>query len=319
MMNIINRTKNHASRYRLVITTLATAAMALAVACGSSAAPTAIPQATTAPADPNAITPILATTVLEVGEQRLAFLLATSKGLIKTPTALVTPVFLDGAYGPVPGTTMEAAFNLWPYGIRGSYSTYVNFNQAGRWRLDVQVDNPEGDDQVQFEIVVMEKSPVPALGSKALLSLSKTLAGHGPIEEITTDYSPDPDLYQITIKEAVENPLPSVVVFASPAFCTSPTCGPQTDTVTELKEIYLGEANFIHVEIYDNPAEIQGNLDRAEIFSVVDDWGLTSIEDYFNESWVFILDVDGLIDDRFEGFATLDELEAALLKVLPKT
>jgi len=165
----------------------------------------------------------------------------------------------------------------------------------------------------------MEKSPVPALGSKALLSVSKTLAGNGSIEEITTDYSPDPELYQLTIKEAVENPLPSVVVFASPAFCTSPTCGPQTDTVSEMREKHGGEANFIHVEIYDNPAEIQGDLDRAEIFSVVDDWGLSAIADYFNESWTFIIDADGMIDDRFEGYATLDELEVALLKVLPRS
>ena len=214
---------------------------------------------------------------------------------------------------------MEANFNLWPYGVRGSYSTYANFNQAGRWRLDVQVDNPDGVNEVKFEVVVMEKSPVPALGSKALLSVSKTLAGNGSIEEITTDYSPDPELYQLTIKEAVENPLPSVVVFASPAFCTSPTCGPQTDTVSEMREKHGGEANFIHVEIYDNPAEIQGDLDRAEIFSVVDDWGLSAIADYFNESWTFIIDADGMIDDRFEGYATLDELEVALLKVLPRS
>ena len=73
------------------------------------------------------------------------------------------------------------------------------------------------------------------------------------------------------------------------------------------------------MEIYDNPAEIQGDLDRAEIFSVVDDWGLTAIEDYFNESWTFIIDADGMIDDRFEGFATLDELEVALLKVLTRS
>jgi len=302
---------------RMLLPALAAVAVALAVACGPSAAPTVAPQPTTAPADPLAITPILATTILEVGEQRIAFLLATSKGLITSPTALVTPVYLDGDGSP--GPTMEAVFNLWPYGVRGSYSTYANFDRAGRWRLDVVVDNPNGNDQVQIEIVVMEKSPVPALGSIALLSDSKTLAGHGPIEEITTAYSPDPDLYQLSIREAVENPLPTVVVFASPAFCTSPTCGPQVDTVSELKERHLGQANFIHVEIYDNPAEIQGNLDRAEIFSVVDDWGLTSIEDYFNESWTFILDADGRIDDRFEGYASVEELDAALMKVLPQT
>jgi len=290
--------------------------VALAVACGSSATAIPIIPPTSAPADPTAITPILATTVLEVGEQRLAFLLTTSKGLIKTPTALVTPVYLDG--DETPGTTMEADFNLWPYGIRGSYSTYANFDRAGRWRLDVQVDNPDGVDEVQFEVEVLEKSSVPAVGTTALPSLSKVLADYSSIEEITTDYSPDPDLYQLTIKDAAENPLPSVVVFASPAFCTSPTCGPQVDAVSELKGIYPDQANYIHVEIYDNPAAIQGDLDRAEIFSVVDDWGLTSIDDYFNESWTFILDAEGQIDDRYEGFATVAELEQALKKVLPR-
>ena len=289
----------------LLIPVFATLGIVLAVACGSSTPP-----------DPTAITPILATTILEVGEQRLAFLLTTTKGLIKTPAALVTPVYLDG--DGTPGETLNAAFNLWPYGVRGSYSTYANFDRPGRWRLDVQVDNPDGVDQIQIEVEVLEKSPVPALGSIAPLSLTKTLDNQGSIEKLTTDYSPDPDLYRLSIKEAVENPLPSVVVFASPAFCTSPTGGPQVDTVGELKDEHPGQANYIHVEIYDNPDEIQGDLDRAQIFSVVDDWGLTSIEDYFNESWTFILDADGTIRDRFEGFATLDELEAALLKVLPQ-
>lgn len=274
-------------------------------------------QPTSTPADPTAITPILATTVLEVGEQRVAFLLTTSKGLIKAPTGLVTPVFLED--DTVSGETLEAGFSLWPYGVRGSYSTYANFDRPGRWRLDIQVDNPGGSDQTQIEVEILERSPVPALGSIAPLSLTKTLGKSGTIEQITTDYSPDPDLYTLSIKEAVESPLPSVVVFASPAFCTSPTCGPQVDTVSQLKDEHPGQANYIHVEIYDNPDEIQGDLDRAEIFSVVNDWGLTSIEDYFNESWTFILDANGKIKDRFEGFATLAELETALLLVLPQS
>ncbi len=302
---------------KLLTPALAVFAVALGVACESSAVPTLTPEPKTAPADPMALNPIVATTVLEVGEQRVAFLLTTTKGILKTPSALVTPVYLDG--DGYTGPTMEAQFNLWPYGIRGSYSTYANFDRPGRWRLDVQVDNPVGVDEVQIELEVLDKSPVPAVGSPALLSDTKTLASHGVIENISTDYSPDPDLYQLSVKDAVVNSLPSVVVFASPAFCTSPTCGPQVDTLTDLKEKHPGQANYIHVEIYGNPAEIQGDLDRAEIFGVVDDWGLTSIEDYFNESWTFILDADGQIDDRFEGFATVDELEAALMDTLSKT
>ena len=316
MNKIIGIFASRIRKTRLLIPAFATLVIAVAVACSSSATPTAAPQPTSVPTDPTAIIPVLATTVLEVGEQRIAFLLTTNKGLIKTPSALVTPVFLDG--GGAPGPTMEAQFNLWPYGIRGSYSTYANFDRAGRWHLDVEVDNPNGVNEVQIEIEVLEKSPVPAVGTIALLSESKILSDQESIEDITTDYSPDPALYQLTIKDAVENNLPSVIVFASPAFCTSPTCGPQVDAVSELREKHPGQANYIHVEIYDNPAEIQGNLDRAEIFSVVDDWGLTSIDDYFNESWTFIMDADGQIDDRFEGFATVDELEEALNKVISR-
>ena len=205
-------------------------------------------------------------------------------------------------------------FNLWPYGIRGSYTTYANFDRPGLWRLDVLVDNPDGEDEIQIELKVLDKSPVPSVASKALLSETKTLSSYEEIEQITTDYSPDPDLYRLSIDEAVQNGRPSVIVFASPAFCTSPTCGPQVDTLTNLKEKHPELADYIHVEIYDNPAEIQGNLDRAEIYSVVDDWGLTSIEDYLNESWTFVVDSDGNIRDRFEGFATVDELETALMK-----
>ena len=316
MNKMIERVASRARKTRLLVLAFATLAIAVAVACSSSGTPTAAPQPTPVPADPTAITPLLATTVLEVGEQRIAFLLTTTKGLIKTPTAMVTPVYLDGDGAASP--TMVAQFNPWPYGIRGSYSTYANFDRAGRWSLDVQVDNPNGVNEVQIEVEVLEKSPVPALGSRAILSNSKILADYESIDEITTDYSPDPALYRLTIKDAVENDLPSVIVFASPAFCTSPTCGPQVDAVSELREKHPDQANYIHVEIYDNPAEIQGNLDRAEISSVADDWGLTAIEDYFNESWTFILDANGQIDDRFEGFATMGELEAALKKVIPR-
>ena len=181
------------------------------------------------------------------------------------------------------------------------------------------MDNPNGVDEAHIELKVLGKSPVPAVGSAALLSKTKTLASHGAIEEITTDYSPDPDLYRVSVNEALQNPLPSVVVFASPAFCTSPTCGPQVDTLSTLKERRPGLANYIHVEIYDNPVDIQGDLDRAEIFGGVDDLGLTSIAGYLNESWTFIVDSNGDIRDRFEGFATVEELEAALMKAISNT
>ena len=81
----------------------------------------------------------------------------------------------------------------------------------------------------------------------------------------------------------------------------------------------MDEANFIHVEIYDNPDEIQGDLTRAMLSQPTQDWGISGLPDWFNESWTFVLDSDGRVSQRFEGFATLEELESALRSVLPQS
>ena len=136
------------------------------------------------------------------------------------------------------------------------------------------------------------------------------------MEQLTTDYYADEDLYQITVAQAIESPRPAVVVFASPAFCTSATCGPQVDTVKELKATFNDRADFVHVEIYDLPDEIQGDLSKASFAPAVEEWGFSSVPHWFNESWVYILDKEGLVAHRFEGYATLVELEAALKETL---
>ena len=255
------------------------------------------------------LTVILATTVLEPGQQRVAFLLTTQSGLVKDSMVEFTPVYLpDNA----PGDQIATSFNEWPYGTRGTFAAEANFDRPGTWRLDISAAGPDATGWAAVEVEVVDMSPVPALGSIGPLSENKTLSAYGDIALVTTDYSPDPELYEVTIRDAVEGPLPAVIVFASPAFCTTATCGPQVDTVSELRAKYDGQANFIHVEIYDNPDEIQGDLTRARIAPTVDEWGLTQLPHYFNESWTFVLDSEGRVLDRFEGFATLVELEESL-------
>ena len=256
-----------------------------------------------------ALTVILATTVLEPGQQRVAFLLTTQSGLVKDSMVEFTPVYLpDNA----PGDEIATSFNEWPYGTRGTFAAEANFDRPGTWRLDISAAGPDATGWAAVEVEVVGESPVPALGSIGPLSENKTLSAYGDIALVTTDYSPDSELYEVTIRDAVEGPLPAVIVFASPAFCTTATCGPQVDTVSELRAKYDGQANFIHVEIYDNPDEIQGDLTRARIAPTVDEWGLTQLPDYLNESWTFVLDSEGRVLDRFEGFATLTELEESL-------
>ena len=286
----------------------------LAAACGGAAPTPPSPQAQATPRTDasGTIVPILATTVLRVGSQRVAFLLVTSDALVTEPTAAISTTHVDGDGR---GETAEASFYLWPYGLRGAYATELTFDKPGRWRLDITIGGGEVR-STQLFVDVAEGSPIPDVGELPPFAANKTLASVERIAQLTSDPTPDPELYLLTIPEAIITERPTVLVFATPALCTSPTCGPQVDTVSELRERHPAEANFIHVEIYDNPDEIQGDLDRAVFSPVVETWGFPSVPGWFNESWTYILAPDGRIAHRFEGFASLEELEAALADVL---
>ena len=302
---------------RSVLPALAAPVIVLALACGSASVPSSTPTPTLAEPASRGIEPILATTVLRVGTQRVAFLLASEEALIQAPEATVQSTFLGAR--DASGETRQATFRLWPYGVRGAYNTELTFDRPGPWRLDITVDGEEMSGETQLVVDVAERVAVPEIGTIAPLSRTKTLSSVSRIQELTSDFTPDPDLYQLTIAEAVIGAKPVVIVFATPAFCSSPTCGPQVDTVSELKDRHKGEANFIHVEIYDNPDEVQGDLSRAVVTPVVDEWGLSTIPDWSNESWTFLIGSDGRIVQRYEGFVTLEEMSEALSTVLAKS
>ena len=261
------------------------------------------------------VSPILATTLLRTGSQRVSFLLTTPDALVKAPEVAVTTTFLG--QGEAPGETVKAGFRLWPYAIRGAYDTELTFPSPGPWQLDIAVDDAEVQGTATLQVEVADAIVVPDNGAVPPASRTKTLASEGTLKTLTTDYSPDLDLYLVSVDDAIEQPKPAVVVFSSPAFCTTPTCGPQAETLSELQDAHPDAANFIHVEIYDNPHEIQGDLEKAEIAEAVREWGFDRIPHWFNESWTYILDSDGRIHEKFEGYVTLEELEETLQEVLP--
>ena len=261
---------------------------------------------------------ILATTDLGLGRNRISFLLEGADGIVRVPQAMVTSLYFpDSSSDGVPRETATARLYEWPYGVRANYALDLAFDVPGEWALDVRIPDDQGEPiAARIPIIVKDLSFTPALGSQAPATDNKTLADVESIEQLTSWYSADPELYQLKISEAIEAGKPLVLTFSSPSICTSPTCGPQAETIKELKDKRSYDANFIHVEVYDNPADIQGDLNSARYAPVADDWGFTSIEGYLNESWVFILDSDGRVVSKYEGFASAEELELGLRAVL---
>ena len=285
-----------------------------------AAAPAATPSSPPArliPAEnPGEVNPILATKTLEVGRQRVAFLLVGQKALIKLPTAEVTALYRGNDGGERIAERATAVYQPWPYGIRGAYSAELTFDRPGPWRLDIAVAADNFAASTSLELNIVDQSPVPALGARPPLTQTKTLAEVVDIAQLTTDYTPDPDLYRLSLADAIQSPRPAVIAFASPAFCVSATCGPQVDALSELKAAYSGQADFVHVEIYADPQAIQGDLTQAKLAPAVDEWGFSALPYWRNESWVFVLDGLGIVRQRFEGFATKTELETALQSIL---
>jgi hypothetical protein len=292
-----------------LLTTAAILVGALLSACGGATTPEPAPTPTSTSSliDAGDITPILGTTALRLGSQRFAFLLEGRTGLVTEPTLKVTAEYADGTLGE----TTTATFHRWPFGTRGTYVTDLTFAEASEWKLRIEGEQIVGTALLPFEVA--EESGVWEVGKLAPFSNTKTLESvGGELAKISSHQRPDADLYELSIAESLFSGRPSVIVFASPAFCTSPTCGPEVDTIVELKDAHMGEADFIHVEIYDNPDEIQGDLTKAVFSPHVAAWGIDQTPDYRNESWVFVLGVDGKVTHRFQGYATFTELEQAL-------
>ena len=246
-----------------------------------------------------------------VGLSRLVFGLVDSQtGTVKNADVQVSTFYLSETGQVGPKETAKAVFREWPTG-RGVYTASLTFDTPGAWGLAIVVTDADGSIRPSSgRVQVKESSFTPAIGSSAPRSVSKTARDVVRLEELTTDTDPDPDLYAMTIAEAIEAGKPLVAVFATPAYCTTSTCGPQVDVLKRLKEEFKDGANFIHVEVFDNPLEIQGDLSRGRISPTVSEWGLPT------DPWTFVTDRDGLIHAKFEGYATLKELKDSLASAL---
>jgi hypothetical protein len=183
--------------------------------------------------------------------------------------------------------------------------------QDGLWELQITTTTAEGVEvAVRAALRVAEKSSTPAIGAPAPPSVTLTSADVEDLSTITSASDPDPDLYKLSIHQALLEEKPLVVVFATPAFCVSATCGPQVEMVSQVKERYRDQANFIHVEVFEDPHLIQGGRPGGGLVAAVEEWGMPT------EPWTFVVDRQGRVQAKFEQFTPAEEIEAALKALL---
>ena len=186
----------------------------------------------------------------------------------------------------------------------------VQFDTPGPWGVRVQVSLPGTATPVVLDhgILVRETSSTPSLGALVPATRNKTAADVSDLSEISSSVTPNPNLYQTTVADALEREHPVVVVFATPAFCQSRLCGPILEIVTELLSTYKEQVDFIHIEPYD--LELLRNESRFQLTDASLEWGLLS------EPFVFVVNAQGRLNAKFEGIFTVEELDRAIQQAL---
>src|SRR2546427_9705953 len=90
---------------------------------------------------------------------------------------------------------------------------------------------------------------VPGVGQPAPVTHNPTVKDVADVETIDSGRPPD-DMHQLSIADAIQQDRPAFVVFASPAFCTRKTCGPEIKEVQALEPAYRDRLGFIHCGLY---------------------------------------------------------------------
>jgi len=269
--------------------------------------------------------PVLASSELVVGRERFVFGLIdpqTQQPISDAPQVSVQffKVNDDGTATKVGDATPIFRSENLPAGV---YVTRTNFDQPGKWGA-LMLINRQGLQpyQVRAEFEVSNDSTVPMVGEPAPRSNNMTVKDAN-IDEICSA-KPHDDMHGMTIAEAVTSGKPSVILFAAPGFCPSFTCGPDLQMVQTLKSKYGDKANFIHIEApneiqnhsHDGPVDEHHNQEQGHQgvskpqVKTAQDWGLKT------EPWLFLVDKDGKVADRFEGGLTLDEVEPEFQKII---
>ncbi len=256
---------------------------------------------------------IIVTTDMAVGQNRLLFGIIDREGMpVPAESSEVAAYFLiPNEDTRVLKDSVPARFVRWPSAVGGVFVAEVNLDTAGAYQIDVNLTSTDGSPVfAQASFAVKETASTPAIGAAAPASVTLTGADVADLTHITSSPAPDPGLYEYSIHEALRQEKPLVVVFATPAFCVSATCGPQVGELTKVKDILGDQANFIHVEVFENPHLLEGARPAGGLVAAVDEWGLPT------EPWTFIIDNQGLIYAKFEQFTTAEEIEAKLLEIL---
>jgi hypothetical protein len=277
------------------------AAALLGAAC--RAAPTPVPPTAPSTTKQDGWTPILPSSDLAVGPNRFLYAVLDERSRPIRDAKVHLRFFDLSAEEGVPVAEADAPFRGQGLGEKGVYVARVSLPKAGAWGVEAQIERPDGTKKaLRTRFAVAPQSKTPAIGSAAPASRQPLLKDVADPKIVCTAPTPCA-FHELTVADALGLKRTALLLFATPAFCSSAVCGPDLETVQAIAPEFRDRVTFMHLEIYADPPKLEKTHRHIE------EWRLPS------EPWVFVLDRDGKVADKLEGGITADELREVLARV----
>ncbi len=268
------------------------------------------------PAGSASFLPVPVSSEFGVGANRVVFGLLDTTG---TKSAASPDRTLSIGYHGPNGETIPSAPTTFTWAIEGVEGVYIGsatFASAGQWVADFTSGAPGSPaSTVSFSFTVKPHTAVVFPGDPAPSVKTPTLADvGGDVTKISTDTNPVPRFYQTSEADALAAKKPFVLVFATPKFCKSATCGPTLDKVKPIAAAYP-DVTFINVEPYqltDASGSLQPVLSADNQLIPVE---ATTAFKLLSEPYVFVVGSDGKVTASFELVFSPGELDAAVKAV----
>ncbi|GAC1579633.1 MAG: hypothetical protein NVS3B24_13610 [Candidatus Dormibacteria bacterium] len=240
--------------------------------------------------------------VLVGNDRRLAMAIADRDGVPVPGVSVRVQVFRvppGQAEAVALGPPVDAPYKGELLQDKGVYVIHQGFDRAGIYKVVARARKGSISATSEANFQVITTDPNVAVGTPAPLSRGPLQGQVSDISTIDTGVPPD-DMHYITIADAVAAHHPIVAFFGSPGFCQSKTCAPEVEVVKALEAKYRARGvDFVHVETYKGGRPDANHTVNPEF----DQWKLTT------DPWVFVVDRAGVVSAKFDGPATLDEIE----------
>ncbi len=251
--------------------------------------------------------------VFTEGRNRFGFAVFTVAGeqVTDADVAIYAAPGPDGkAAGPFPARVesleTEPAFTAQttsgdPDAAKAVYVTDLQLDQPGEWRMAAVIsrDGELVGTRVKSAVVTNDDQ-IPEVGERAPKVHTPTTEDVGNVQEIDTRVPPD-SMHDVDLADVLGKQ-PVVLMFATPALCSSRVCGPVVDVAEQVKRDSGDGVAFIHMEIYaeNTPPALRPQVKAYNLQT---------------EPWTFVIDCDGRVDTRVEGAIGVAELADAVDRV----